>query len=101
MEIRMMSTEPLSLVKGGLALAQAASNSSDFAGIVTRVLDEFDAADFRSAERILEAMRRQGRTVSAYPQRGLATAIASSARFAPPSRRTARRSSTATAMQSR
>ena len=67
----MISTEPLSLVKSGtdrLVTAHAATTPSDFAGVVTRLLDEFDAADFRSAERILEAMRRQGRTVSGYPR---------------------------------
>jgi ADP-heptose:LPS heptosyltransferase len=40
----------------------------DFAGVVSKLLDEFDAADFRSAERILEAIRRQGRTISGYPR---------------------------------
>jgi len=41
---------------------------TDFAGVVTRLLDEFDAGDFRSAERILDIMRRQGRTVSGFPR---------------------------------
>ena len=71
METRPISTEPLSLVKSGvdkLAPTNATMNPSEFAGVVTRLLDEFDAADFRSAERILEAMRRQGRTVSGYPR---------------------------------
>jgi ADP-heptose:LPS heptosyltransferase len=40
----------------------------DFAGVVSKLLDEFDAADFRSAERILETIRRQGRTISGYPR---------------------------------
>jgi ADP-heptose:LPS heptosyltransferase len=40
----------------------------DFAGVVSQLLDEFDAADFRSAERILEAIRRQGRTISGHPR---------------------------------
>jgi ADP-heptose:LPS heptosyltransferase len=40
----------------------------DFAGVVTKLLDEFDAADFRSAERIVETIRRQGRTISGYPR---------------------------------
>ena len=40
----------------------------DFAGVITRLLDEFDAADFRAAERILDIMRRQGRTVSGFPR---------------------------------
>ena len=40
----------------------------DFAGIVSKLLDEFDAADFRSAERILDTIQRQGRTISGYPR---------------------------------
>jgi ADP-heptose:LPS heptosyltransferase len=43
-------------------------NPRDFAGVVSRLLDEFDAADIRGAERILEAMRRQGRTISGNPR---------------------------------
>ena len=51
---------------GGLGGAEVSPR--DFAGVVTRLLDEFDAADFRGAERILEVMRRQGRTVSGFPR---------------------------------
>ncbi len=40
----------------------------DFASVVSGLLDKFDASDFRGAERILEAMRRQGRTVSGNPR---------------------------------
>ena len=71
METRPISTEPLSLVKSGvdkLAPTNATMNPSEFAGVVTRLLDEFAAADFRSAERILDTMRRQGRTISGYPR---------------------------------
>jgi ADP-heptose:LPS heptosyltransferase len=51
-------------------LSPSALNPSprDFAGVVSKLLDEFDAADFRSAERILETIRRQGRTISGYPR---------------------------------
>jgi hypothetical protein len=40
----------------------------DFASVISGLLDKFDATDFRGAERILEAMRRQGRTVSGNPR---------------------------------
>jgi ADP-heptose:LPS heptosyltransferase len=53
---------------GELASSALSANPRDFAGVVSKLLDEFDAADFRSAERILEAMRRQGRTISGYPR---------------------------------
>ena len=41
---------------------------NDFDGVVSQLLDEFAAADFRSAERVLDTMRRQGRTISGYPR---------------------------------
>jgi hypothetical protein len=71
MGTRIISTDQLFGVKDGNdepGPISARVNPGDFAGVVTRLLDEFDAADFRSAERILEAMRRQGRTVSGYPR---------------------------------
>jgi ADP-heptose:LPS heptosyltransferase len=48
--------------------AKAAAGGQDFAKVVARLLDEFDASDFRSAERILDAVRRQGRTIAGYPK---------------------------------
>jgi ADP-heptose:LPS heptosyltransferase len=62
------------LASRGLTAVREFSPSSlnpsprDFAGVVSKLLDEFDAADFRSAERILETIRRQGRTISGYPR---------------------------------
>ena len=43
-------------------------SADDFDDVVSQLLDEFAAADFRSAERILDTMRRQGRTISGYPR---------------------------------
>jgi hypothetical protein len=69
MEIRDISDHPLFRMRDGIGdLRSGDASSRDFAGIVTRLLDEFDAADFRSAERILDIMRRQGRTVSGFPR---------------------------------
>ncbi len=71
MQTRLIATEPLSQAKSETDTAQptgVATSPGDFAGVVTRLLDEFDAADFRSAERILETMRRQGRTVAGFPR---------------------------------
>ena len=69
METRHVSDHPhfrMTDAIGGLGAADVSPR--DFAGVVTRLLDEFDAADFRGAERILEVMRRQGRTVSGFPR---------------------------------
>lgn len=47
----MISTESLSLVKSGtdrLATAHAATTPSDFAGVVTGLLDEFSAASLEA-----------------------------------------------------
>ena len=70
METRNISTNPLFRKDEAdeLGAIGAGASPRDFASVVTRLLDEFDAADFRSAERILDAMRRQGRTVSGYPR---------------------------------
>jgi ADP-heptose:LPS heptosyltransferase len=37
-------------------------------GVLQRLLDEFDARDFRQVERIVEVFKRQGRTVAGYPR---------------------------------
>lgn len=69
MEIRHISHHPQFHMRDGTGDFGAADVSPrDFAGVVTRLLDEFDAADFRSAERILDIIRRQGRTVSGFPR---------------------------------
>ena len=48
--------------------ARSIWSANDFDDVVSQLLDEFAAADFRSAERILDTMRRQGRTISGYPR---------------------------------
>ena len=48
--------------------ARSTWSANDFDGVVSQLLDEFAAADFRSAERVLDTMRRQGRTISGYPR---------------------------------
>ncbi len=71
METRHVSDRPRFRMKDGifrLGAADAGVSPRDFASVVTRLLDEFDAADFRSAERILDVIRRQGRTVSGHPR---------------------------------
>ena len=69
MEIHHDSTHRrLRLLSGTARSGAPEVGPTDFAGVVTRLLDEFDAADFRSAERILDIMRRQGRTVSGFPR---------------------------------
>jgi hypothetical protein len=47
------------------ALALSPNSLSDF---VAKLLDEFDAIEFRSAERILDALEREGRTIAGYPR---------------------------------
>jgi ADP-heptose:LPS heptosyltransferase len=44
------------------------TSRTDVAQAVVRLLDEFEASDFRGAERLLYALQRQGRTVSGYPK---------------------------------
>ena len=71
MEPRPVSADSIFRMRDGadrFSVVEARARPGDFASVVTRLLDEFDAADFRSAERILDAMRRQGRTVSGYPR---------------------------------
>jgi ADP-heptose:LPS heptosyltransferase len=42
--------------------------ADSFTELVVKLLDEFDAADFRQAERLVEIFHRQGRTDSGYPR---------------------------------
>jgi ADP-heptose:LPS heptosyltransferase len=67
-----METRHVSLslrpIKEELTKVAAPAQGSGFVKLVEKLLDEFDASDFRSAERILEAVRRQGRTVAGYPR---------------------------------
>lgn len=48
--------------------ARSTWSADDFDGVVSQLLDEFAAADFRSAERVLDRLRQQGRTISGYPR---------------------------------
>jgi ADP-heptose:LPS heptosyltransferase len=48
--------------------ASRTAGGQDFAKLIGRLLDEFDASDFRSAERILDAVQRQGRTIAGFPR---------------------------------
>jgi len=69
-----MATRPLSVTPRFTKETKSAPGPAEsehpleFGSLVSRLLDEFDAADFRSAERVLEVMRRQGRTVAGYPR---------------------------------
>jgi len=70
METRLISDSPHFRTKDGIAklgAADAGVSPRDFADVVTKLLED-DAADFRNAERILDVMRRQGRTISGYPR---------------------------------
>lgn len=41
---------------------------NDVSGLVAKLLDESEAIEFRNAERILDALERQGETIAGYPR---------------------------------
>jgi ADP-heptose:LPS heptosyltransferase len=68
-EIPRVSATPRFRAKEGVAKLDASDLApgqiSDF---VAKLLDESDAVEFRAAERILDALERQGRTIAGYPR---------------------------------
>ena len=44
------------------------ATSPDYAGLIVGLLEEFDARDFRTVERLVEAVGRGGQTISGFPR---------------------------------
>ena len=62
-----LSPRPLKEEPAKVAASRTAGGQ-DFAKLIGRLLDEFDASDFRSAERILDAVQRHGRAIAGFPR---------------------------------
>ncbi|MGO9418193.1 glycosyltransferase family 9 protein [Roseiarcus sp.] len=68
-ESQRISATPHFRMKDGVARPDAVElGPRGLSDLVAKLLDESDAGEFRSAERILDALERQGRTIAGYPR---------------------------------
>ena len=67
-EIRPIPSAPHRRPKELAARHDAAEGASRVSDIVASLLEESETVEFRSAERLLDALERQGRTIAGYPR---------------------------------
>ncbi len=56
------------LREGGARLDAGEAAPAQSSDVVSKLLDDLDVIEFRSAERLLDALERQGRTIAGYPR---------------------------------